>query len=129
MRAPEWQRLWSLVRCVVSWRGRVDGAVLVLRLMFLRRVLSAPDVERRCKVAIQSLPAALLADTLLPCCPSLQATSLTVKGPVRFGPGVVIEGKVTLENPSKEVVTVANQTFKDGSHTLAPVAAPAMVAA
>jgi hypothetical protein len=54
-----------------------------------------------------------------------QATSLTVKGPVRFGPGVVIVGKVVLENPSKDIVTVANQTFQEGSHVVAPVAAPA----
>ncbi len=70
-----------------------------------------------------------MPDSCLSPHPPLQAVALTVKGPVRFGPGVVIEGKVTLENPSKEVVTVANQTFKDGSHTVAPVAAPAMVAA
>jgi UTP--glucose-1-phosphate uridylyltransferase/phosphoglucomutase len=62
-------------------------------------------------------------ERLTPRPPSLVgATSLTVKGPVRFGPGVVIKGDVVLEAVGSEPVTISNVTYEGGSHK---VAAPA----
>jgi hypothetical protein len=55
---------------------------------------------------------------------------------VRFGPGVVIKGDVTLENPAGKVmddyVTVADKVFENGSYKLEPAVpaeAPAAAAA
>jgi hypothetical protein len=51
---------------------------------------------------------------------------------VRFGPGVVIKGDVTLENPAakgSDFVTVSNRVFESGSHKLEPVPAEAPAAA
>lgn len=51
--------------------------------------------------------------------PSLRACkSLTVKGPVRFGEGVVVRGDVTLECPGPEPITISNATFDSGKHTV-----------
>jgi hypothetical protein len=55
---------------------------------------------------------------------------------VRFGPGIVIKGDVTLENPAgkamDDYVTITNRTYDSGSHKVeavpaeAPAAAPAL---
>ena len=53
-------------------------------------------------------------EELAPSVPSLfRAKSLTVKGPVRFGAGVVIIGDVTLSNPTDSTVLVRQRTFED----------------
>ncbi|KAI8463920.1 MAG: UDP-glucose pyrophosphorylase [Monoraphidium minutum] len=58
-------------------------------------------------------------ERLVKAAPSLRACrSLTVKGPVRFGEGVVIKGDVTLECAGPEPVTVANAVFDGGKHTV-----------
>jgi UTP--glucose-1-phosphate uridylyltransferase len=62
-------------------------------------------------------------ERLVPRVPSLIAcTSLTVKGPVRFGPGVTIEGDVTLEAPAgataAEPATVSQAAFASGKHSV-----------
>jgi UDP-N-acetylglucosamine pyrophosphorylase len=44
----------------------------------------------------------------------LEATSLTVKGPIRFGENVVIKGIIVLSNDSNEVVTIRNKTYESG---------------
>lgn len=58
------------------------------------------------------------------------------QGPVRFGPGVVVKGDVTLENPAGKVmddyVTVSDRVFADSSYKLEPAVpaeAPAAAAA
>lgn len=64
-------------------------------------------------------------ERLVPRVPSLlKCKSLTVKGPVRFGPGVVLEGEVTLEAPAgataAEPATVSNVSFASGKHAVRP---------
>ena len=55
-------------------------------------------------------------EELAPSVPSLfKAKSLTVKGPVRFGMGVVIVGDVALSNSSESAVMVRQRTFEDTS--------------
>lgn len=62
-------------------------------------------------------------ERLAPRIPSLiKATSLTVKGPVRFGTAVAVEGDVTLENPGTTPVTVANVTLKNEKKVVQPSA-------
>lgn len=49
-------------------------------------------------------------EALTTAAPSLaQATKLTVKGPVIFGPGTVIKGEVTITNGARVTVTVARE--------------------
>jgi len=51
--------------------------------------------------------------------PSLKhCSSLTVKGPVRFGAGVVIKGDVTLDCAGPEPVTLQGVTLESGKHTV-----------
>lgn len=58
-------------------------------------------------------------ERMTPYVPSLkQATSLTVKGPVCFGPGVVITGAVTLTAEGSEPISVSNATYSGGSYVL-----------
>ena len=62
-------------------------------------------------------------EKLVPRVPSLlKCKSLTVKGPVRFGPGVAIEGEVTLEAPpgatAAEPATVSHASFASGKHAV-----------
>ncbi|KAF8060290.1 hypothetical protein HT031_004825 [Scenedesmus sp. PABB004] len=66
-------------------------------------------------------------ERLTPVPPSLRgARSLTVKGPVRFGAGVVIRGDVTLECAEGAPVTVSGATYDGGAHRVdAPAEAPA----
>jgi UTP--glucose-1-phosphate uridylyltransferase/phosphoglucomutase len=60
-------------------------------------------------------------ERLVPRPPSLKAaTSLTVKGAVRFGAGVVVKGDVTLENAGPEPVTVSAVTYDGGVHSVKP---------
>eukprot|EP00878_Enallax_costatus_P000468 GHUV01000560.1.p1 GENE.GHUV01000560.1~~GHUV01000560.1.p1 ORF type:complete len:478 (+),score=117.87 GHUV01000560.1:292-1725(+) len=68
---------------------------------------------------------------LVPRNPSLKdAKSLTVKGPVRFGDGVVIKGEVALESEGPMPVTVQSVTYESGSHKVAaPAEEPAPVKA
>lgn len=69
-------------------------------------------------------------ERLAPRAPSLVgASSLTVKGPVRFGAGIVIKGDVTLECSSASPVTIQATTFSSGSHKVAaPAEEPAVPA-
>lgn len=62
-------------------------------------------------------------ERLVPRVPSLvRCKSLTVKGAVRFGPGVVVEGEVTIEAPpgatAAEPATVSAVTFASGKHVV-----------
>ncbi|KAF6255969.1 UDP-glucose pyrophosphorylase [Scenedesmus sp. NREL 46B-D3] len=69
-------------------------------------------------------------ERLTPRPPSLVAAkSLTVKGPVRFGAGVVIKGDVTLECAESTPVTIQAATYSSGSHKVAaPAEAPGVPA-
>lgn len=50
----------------------------------------------------------------------LHATSLTVKGPVKFAAGVVIEGDVTLEAEGAGPVVLKAGKYGSGVHKVVP---------
>lgn len=69
-------------------------------------------------------------EALVPFVPSLVgATDLTVKGPVKFGPGVVIKGSVYLSNPASTPAEISDHTYQDNVYNLEPVKVPELVEA
>ncbi|EIE22492.1 UDP-glucose pyrophosphorylase [Coccomyxa subellipsoidea C-169] len=65
-------------------------------------------------------------DALTDAVPSLvHATSLTVRGPVRFVKGTSIAGDVLISNESSEPVTLPPQAYKDSVTDLTPAKVPA----
>lgn len=66
-------------------------------------------------------------ERLTPRPPSLKgATSLTVKGPVRFGNAIVIKGDVTLECTEAQPVTIQNHTYDSGTYKISKAAEEAV---
>jgi len=124
------------------------GAIVVPRTRFapvktcsdlfvLRSDVYTITPEATVKAVVETVPLVKLDDKyfklvdqmqyLAPHPPSLLAAkSLTVKGPVRFGGGVVVKGDVTLECVEKtmdDAVTVKNITYDSGSHQVTAAAA------